>query len=176
MPFSTSQPRSDDGRFAQKAGTAPEAELFWVEDAGGDGSDIVGGERTDEAEWLFRNGQCLALASELAEALGSDRVIVVLDEFESEDALWDEETDSPVLDEDGQIVMETTVSIHHAYALSNDGETAYDIDGPIERSRILEGERGTEELSVEDAQLRFSGFMSEQNYEFAKTFIPSVLR
>lgn len=125
MTFATlDQPRELDGRFAAKTGTAPEAELselFWVEDTGGDGSDLRGGERTEEAEWLFRNGQCLALASELAEALGSNRVIVVTDEYESEDAVWDEETNSPVLDEDGQVVMETTISIHHAYALSADG-------------------------------------------------------
>lgn len=174
----TAQPRDADGRFGERIGSAAEvdlAETFTVEDNWGDNTDFQGGVRTPDVEWVFRNGQCLALAAELAETLGSNRLIVQLHEEDGEDLVWDEETDSPVLDEDGYEIAETITSIHHAYALSADGQTAYDIDGPITRERVLEGERGVEELSVDDAKLRYSGFMSEQNYEFARTFVSSVL-
>lgn len=56
---------------------------FIIEDTWGDSLELTGGDLNDDARWVFRNGQCLALASELAKATGTNKLAILVHPMKS---------------------------------------------------------------------------------------------
>lgn len=72
-------PRARDGRFTDKPNTAPEQPLrgaVTVELADGRTGEVVPGVLDDSTREVYQSGQCVALAVELADALGGEVAVV----------------------------------------------------------------------------------------------------
>lgn len=152
---------------------------FEIEDGGGDIFDFIGGELDengdipDDVTAIFLQGQCLALATELAIAFGTNQVAV----------------QSVIIDEDGELFSE----IEHAYAVATDGRM-WDIQGPLERSKLesvatleaysawsvesnesaKEGEKSVVICTLDESKM-FARSMVEQDYEFANSYVDALL-
>lgn len=146
----------------------PQGELFWVEDSHGDGSELVGGEVCDEARFVFKHGQCLALASVLAEHFGTGRVFVAYNIDREEEYLGD-----------GEVNTYEHPDPIHVWADAGDG-VLVDYDGETEPELIVESfedhhpDMRTKAVSVAEAQEWIGGYMADQNYDFARTFVGPV--
>lgn len=153
-------------------------QMFWVEDSWGDGSDLVGGQLDDEARFVFRNGQCLALAVELAKAAGTNMVAIWVDE--TEEASYDPETSEALFDKDGNPIPLVYDAIIHAHAIASDGKL-YDIDGDLNEEDVVMVGLDSQpngrliKLSTDEAIDKFEDYMTQQRYEFARTFVTSIL-
>ena len=151
---------------------------FWVEDSGGTGCDLIGGQLDDEARFVFKNGQCLALAVELAKAAGTNMVAVWVDE--TEDRGYNPETGEALFDENGNSAPYVYDAIIHAHAIASDGKL-YDIDGDLEEEDVImigldsQPDGRLIKLTIDEAMDRFEGYMTQQRYEFARTFVTSIL-
>lgn len=157
-----------------------EPKEFYVEDNWGDVMPVKAGELNEETKSLFRQGQCLALATQLANKFGTDKLLAIVEEQESDEFLWDEEANDFVYDEDGNEIIKTEKVIHHFYAIDKDGN-AWDIDGiapkSIEVQKFYEDrDYITEVGTVSELTNKHEGWMSEQNYEFADTVVDEVLK
>lgn len=152
-----------------------EGESADVEDNWGDVQEIEMGVLTDDARWLMMNGQCLGFARQLADVFGTNRIAVHHHTLTSEELAWDDETDEPALDEDGEEYFLEYENIHHAYAIAPDG-TFWDAGGPAPVESIELMYRGKiTEYDSDDAFSRYVGFMPEQNEEYARSLIRPVL-
>lgn len=164
--------RADWERAVDAAGYVQLSQLvsgensFEVEDNWGDKSEMIGGELNEDSRFLFRNGQCLALASELAKRFDSDKLAMVSVELYSEE-----------LDDDGEAI--TYPSPVHFYAVHEDG-TLWDVDGSndadIAKEIAEDNGNNLSYLSVEEAQAGFSVDLSEQHYDYAATMVDPVIK
>lgn len=163
--------------YARGKGDATDPETHWVQDNWGDGMDMEAGVLSDGARWVFRNGQCLGLAQELAAHFGTNRVAVHCRTEESDELLWDEVNNCPILDGDGQEQSVTFRNIVHAYAVDADGNL-WDVDGITDREAMVDW-MGEDDLLEEGESgpmgQDFEGYMSPQNRDFARSMIPAVL-
>jgi hypothetical protein len=149
-------------------------EIVDVEDSGGDVHEVRAGVLDEDTQWLFMNGQCLALATELSKELGSDQMFTIYHEEEG-DILWDEENNEPLLDEDGDEQYETVQIPFHVMAMDNQGNL-WDVMGKTQvQDLVLDEEHKTVTHSVNGTLARFEGFLSNQNYNFARSFSSTIL-
>lgn len=170
--------RFDERDYLAAVSKSGVGKVFTIEDNWGDKVQLVGGALNESSEYAFRNGQCLALASEMAKELGSNQIAVVTLEQGMEEDVVDEKGNL-VLDEFGDPVEGTQDVIFHAYAVSKDGQTFYDVDGPIDAAEIKNGYSEDDGYKVKYSWVSeaagYEDDMSPQDYAFAKTFTKQVL-
>ena len=135
------------------------AEFAEVQDADGNVITLIPGEITGSTRYVYRNGQCVALAAAISRRTG-----------------W------PVVTREYEIKLggETQRILGHAYALSPDGHIV-DIDGALnwEGDRVKAWREEdvvtiTESDRVDDLLDSFSHRLSEQNVDLAETFLDIV--
>lgn len=158
------------GQFAPSSHA--EADLMLVEqpvevlDSSGNPVEVTPGVLDDNADWVYHNGQCLALAVAISERTGWP---VHLRTF----------VDGPA-DPAG-----TYTSLRHAYVQAPDGslidvrgqhdadivdEECRDLDGDLyQPARIVSAERAAALLS------EFDGFLERQDVDVARSFVDPVL-
>lgn len=155
--------------------------IVYVEDNWGSHFELKEGILDDQARYIFRNGQCLALATQLAKYFGTNKITVVsmINESDDYDDMYEREGNTSI--------EEAYRHIIHAYANVDEEDALWDIDGEIFQDSVEEeyntvhpsqaelGDYIIETYNVEDAKYMFEGFMTEQNYEFAETMIPAIL-
>lgn len=155
--------------------------IVYVEDNWGSHFELKEGILDDQARYIFRNGQCLALATQLAKHFGTNKITVVsmINESDDYDDMYEREGNTSI--------EEAYRHIIHAYANVDEEDALWDIDGEIFQDSVEEeyntvhpsqaelGDYIIETYNVEDAKYMFEGFMTEQNYEFAETMIPAIL-
>lgn len=145
----------------------PTAEVY---DASGDPITLTLGVIDDEADWVYTNGQCLALAVAMSEQTGWP---VVLRAFTDGDGYEDDE---PV----------RYTNLRHAYVQQPDG-SLLDIRGehdPIivdEECRDFDGDAYLPPRIVDSHDSRvllaeFEGYLSEQDLDTARHFVAPVLQ
>lgn len=160
------------------AGMRKDNRIFEIEDVWGDTIELQAGVLNEDSENIFRNGQCLALASELAKKLGSDQIAVVTVKQELDEEILDN-NGNVALDENGDPVVGTRDVIYHAYAVSKGGQDFYDVDGPIPAARVKGGYSEKDGYKVKYSWVvESAGYeddMGEQDYEFAATVVDQVL-
>lgn len=155
--------------------------IVYVEDNWGSHFELYEGVLDEQARYIFRNGQCLALATQLANHFGTNQITVVSMIIESDDYddVYEREGNEPI--------EEAYRHIIHAYA-NADNEALWDVDGEIFKDSVEEeystvnpnkaeiGDYIIETYSVEEAKYMFEGFMTEQNYDFAGTILPEIIK
>lgn len=161
---------------------------FWVEDNWGDAQEFIGGTLNKDTEWLFTNGQCLALAVGLSKAFGTDKVAIVTHVYEDDDIIYD--------DESGEEIPLLVEGPKHVYAVDKNGEY-WDVYGNADPEGVNEAENitfvvpeGNEDrleykveegdsrlltLSSNEAKIRFEGYLPNQDYEFAQSVVAQVV-
>lgn len=146
---------------------SPTAEPVEVYDSSGDPVEVIPGVIDDNADWVYRNGQCLALAVAAAEETGWP---VHLRTF----------TDGDPADPTG-----TYLNLRHAYLEAPDG-TLIDIRGdhdPViveEETRDFDGDLYAPPRTVPATEARalleeFEGFLNDQDTQTAKSFVYPML-
>lgn len=131
-----------------------------VEDTWGDKVEVTPGQLNDATRWIYRNGQCLALAVAIAEEKDWP-VVIHMSEYDPE-----------ALDEDGD---PESATVKHAYAQGPDG-TLYDIDGMFHPEAIeLSGNEILKVFTPGSAAFYFESDMSEQDYDTAASFTTHAL-
>ena len=157
-----------------------EENIVYVEDNWGSHFELKEGVLDDQARYIFRNGQCLALATQLAKHFGTDKITVVsmITESDDYDDVYEREGKEPI--------EEAYRHIIHAYANADDGDALWDVDGEIFKDSVEEeyntvnpndadlGDYIIETYSIDGAKYMFEGFMTEQDYSFAQTILPSL--
>lgn len=139
-------------------------EIFLVEDNGGGSDDMVGGVLNKDSEYLFNNGQCLALATQLSKDFGTNRVAVIWDEEDSDE--WDDDNDGP---------LKQNIPFH-VLAVDEDNKL-WDVSGRWDDesvSSLVDKHGSFSYLNVDDSYDYVAGFLPEQNYEFAESFVDVV--
>lgn len=153
-----------------------EEDYAYPEDNWGDPIEVEYGVYDDQARELLMKGQCLGFALELAKAFGTNRVAVHHQTLEDDELAWDEETDEPLLDENGETYNRTYESPYHVYAIAPDG-SYWDGLGRAPKALIEPIENGQlDEYDSDDAEALYSGYMGEQSRGWAKSLIPKMLQ
>lgn len=155
-----------------------DTEMFTVEDNWGDMVELKAGELNDEARRVFLQGQCLGLATVLAEYFGTNQIAVEYVESESEVLLFDAETQKLVLDEHGDPIPEMEKILFHAYAIDMDGNL-WDVDGLVDhktqQNMMTNAGRNLVQGDVTTLKQEFAGYLPNQDEMFAATVIPRIL-
>ena len=155
-----------------------DTKTFTVEDNWGDTVELKAGELNDEARRVFLQGQCLGLATVLAEHFGTNQIAVEYVEAESEVLLFDAETQKLVLDEHGDPIPEMEKVIFHAYAIDMNGNL-WDVDGMVDRktqqNMMNNASRNLVQGDVTTLKQEFAGYLPNQDEMFAATVIPRIL-
>lgn len=146
--------------------TLSEQETVTVLDASGDPIDVVPGIIDDEADWVYKRGQCLALAVALAEKTGGK--------------VYCQRVDFDDVDADGNPFH----NLGHAYVELPEG-VLLDIQGEHGEPSDLTDEFGIEleDTAIEplifdnprDALAHFDGYVVEQDTVAAEPFAATVL-
>ena len=155
-----------------------ETEMFTVEDNWGDMVELNPCELNDEARRVFLQGQCLGLATVLAEHFGTNQIAVEYVETESDVLLFDVETQKLVLDEHGEPIPEMEKILFHAYAIDMDGNL-WDVDGMVDhktqQNMMNNASRNLVQGDVTTLKQEFVGYLPNQDEIFATTMIPRIL-
>lgn len=117
----------------------------------------------DDADHIFRHGQCMALAVSIAQQNGWDDVAVG----------WVRNEPYEEYDEDETVDQENGVPMH-VYAVRPDG-LLIDVRGGVHFDAAERDYDGLRFYPVEDAEYVCGEFMSEQNYPFAESFVEPVM-
>lgn len=162
------QPTADYYRGWRRTTPDRQAAPVEVYDSSGDPVEVTPGVLDDNADWVYRNGQCLALAVALSEHTGWP---VHLRTF----------TDGDDADPAG-----TYLNLRHAYVQAPDGSLVdvrgeHDADIVEEEARDLDGDLCVPARIVPATQARallaeFAGFLEHQDTATAATFVEPVLR
>lgn len=146
------QKRAVDARYSPDL-----PEMVRLKSAPGDTLLLPTDSITRDVDWIYLNGQCLAMANAMSERMTGMVVIHTLGSY------WLG---------DGDI---TSPTIRHAYALAEDG-SAWDVRGDNDL-QVLELEEGEELLTMtpSEAQERFSGVLPPQDYEIARVYADMVI-
>lgn len=153
----------------------------YVEDNWGSHFELREGILDEQARYIFKNGQCLALATQLATYFGTNKITIVsmITESDDYDDIYEREDNEPI--------EEAYRHIIHAYANADEEDALWDVDGEIFKDSVEEeystvspknaelGDYIIETYSIEDAKYMFEGFMTEQDYNFAKTILPAII-
>lgn len=157
---------------------ADDTKTFTVEDNWGDTVELKAGELNDEARRVFLQGQCLGLATVLAEHFGTNQIAVEYVEAESEVLLFDAETQKLVLDEHGDPIPEMEKILFHAYAIDMNGNL-WDVDGMVDyktqQNMMTNAGRNLVQGDVTTLKQEFAGYLPNQDEIFATTMIPRIL-
>lgn len=141
----------------QEIGTA------YVEDNWGDCREVTPGQMTDEVRWIYRNGQCLALAVTLAERTQWPIV--------AHTCTYDNEDYDPDVDPEEYATYESLV---HAYVQHPNG-TLVDIWGENDPHSIeLSEDETLTTYTSDDAKSMFEDYIVPQDYDTAASFHPHV--
>ena len=155
-----------------------DTEIFTVEDNWGDTVELKAGELNDEVRRVFLQGQCLGLATVLAEHFGTHQIAVEYVESVSEVLLFDAETQQLVLDEHGDPIPEMEKILFHAYAIDMDGNL-WDVDGLVDhktqQNMMNNASRNLVRGDVTTLKREFAGYLPNQDEMFAATVIPRIL-
>ena len=154
--------------------------IVYVEDNWGSHFELREGILDEHARYIFRNGQCLALATQLAAHFGTNKITVVSMITESDDYadVYEREGNEPI--------EEAYRHIIHAYANADEYDALWDVDGEIFKDSVQEeyntvepnkaelGDYIIETYSIDGAKYMFEGFMTEQNYSYAESILPAI--